>query len=212
MFHRHAQQVLKTDSNTDCILAKEMSELSFVTYLDDVQLSDGLLSGGISAAIVFACPDMGLQLPYVCSSSAAKLFIFQTFGHRFSDGAGAEVILRADASDVIVYGHSNCHLAKFLSDREHNPEEEELISKYFRYEREAQVKYYAHTLASDDQEKWLEIGRRNVLTDLKAMLLHPYIADRASKGKLRLHGWLYESEKNALEIFDPEKKRFLPPR
>lgn len=210
MFQRKAhQQVVKTDSITDCTLAKELSALPFVTYLDDVELSDGLLSGTISAAIIFACSDMGLQLPYVCSSSAARVFVFQKFGHRFSDGEGAEFILRANVSDVIVYGHSSCDLVNFLIRCEHNPQEKELISKYLGYEHAVQMRNYADTLAPDDREQWLKIGRRNVLNDLKAMLVHPVICDQASKGRLRLHGWLYDSDKKALEIFEPEKNRFV---
>lgn len=43
-------------------IAKEVAQHPFVTYLDDVQLSDGLLAGAIKNAAVNACSDMGLIL------------------------------------------------------------------------------------------------------------------------------------------------------
>lgn len=213
MFQKDAhQRVATTDSITEDALAGEVSAFSSVTYLDDVQLSDGLQSGSISAAVVFACSDMGLQLPYVCSSPAARVFVYQKFGHCLIDGEVPELTLHADVSDVIVYGHSHCELVKFLARSEHNPEEEAIISRYFGDEHAAQIKNYAGSLATGDREQWLKISRTNVLTGLKVMLLNPYIADQISRHKLRLHGWLYDSQQMVLEIFDPEKNRFLPPR
>ncbi len=210
MLYENAQSVVKTDFVTDCTLAKEMSELSSVTYLNDVQLSDRLLSGNISAAIIFAYSDMGWQLPYVCSSPAARLFLFQTFGHRFSDGGGVEAMLRADVSDVIVYGHSNCYFARLPACAgQHNAQAKTLVSKYFEFEHASQKKYYAENLESEDQALGLKLGRRNVLNEIKTMFLYPAIVGRASKGQLRFHAWLYDSENRILEIFDPKTKAFI---
>ncbi|MBX9723035.1 MAG: carbonic anhydrase [Candidatus Obscuribacterales bacterium] len=198
---------MTTDIAIDELLIEEMRALPFVTYLDDVQLSDGLLSGDIQGAMLFACSDMGLQLPYVCSSAMARLFIFQTFGHNFSDGV--RTVMCQGISEVIVYGHSNCEFLKFLAKSKHTAEEEVLISKYFRAEHKAQRKYFANHCASDDNAQWLNSCRGNVLNEIKSMLSYPEIADLASKGRLRFHAWLLRSDNNTLEIFDPALEAFV---
>ncbi|MBX9723729.1 MAG: hypothetical protein K2X81_20150 [Candidatus Obscuribacterales bacterium] len=207
MFQENPKQIITTDLAIDDLLINEMSELPCVTYLNDVQLSDGLLSGDISATMLFACSDMGVQLPYVCSSEIAKLFIFQTFGHQFS--TEARIIMCKGISDVIVYGHSNCELLKFLAKSRHTKEEEALISKYFSAEHTAQKKYLAKEFVADKHTQWLESCRTNILSKIKSMRSCPEIAELASKGSLFFHAWLLRSQDNTLEIFDPASKAFV---
>lgn len=198
---------MTNDLAIDELLINEMGELPFVTYLDDVQLSDGLLSGDISAAMLFACSDMGLQLPYVCSSAMARLFIFQTFGHNLS--AGVREMMCQGVSEVIVYGHSNCEFLKFLTKSNHTVEEEVLISKYFQAEHKSQKEYFAHQCASEDSAHWLNSCRRIVLDRVRSISSYPEIADLASNGRLRFHAWLLRSDDRTLEIFDPSLKAFV---
>lgn len=213
MVHENApQQVVNTDSGTDYSLATELSELSYVTYLDDVQLSDGLQSGSIAGAMIFACSDMGWQLPYVCSAPASNLFVFQTFGRRFAEGGAAEAMTCADVSDVIIYGHTDCQFMKFLARDEHDAAEKELIARHFQPEHSLQMKEFALQTESGIHAPWLEICRRRVLGEIASMLSHSAIADRARAGTLRFHAWLHESEKNALEVFDPSQEAFVSPQ
>lgn len=199
---------MTTDLAVDDLLATEMSQLPFVTYLDDVQLGDRLISGDISAAMLFACSDMGLHLPYVCSSATARLCVFQTFGHNYS--AEAQTVMCQGVSDVIFYGHSNCKFLKFLAKAEHTEEEEALISKYFQAEHMAQKNYLPKQFASENSEQqWLDICRRNVLNEIKSMLSYPDIEALANKGVLRFHAWFLQSDTNTLEIFDPASRAFV---
>jgi carbonic anhydrase len=199
---------MTTDLAVDDLLPAEMSQLPFLTYLDDVQLGDRLLSGDISAAVLFACSDMGLHLPYVCSSEMARLFVFQTFGHNYS--AEAQTVICQGVSDVIFYGHSNCKFLKFLAKSEHTEEEEALISKYFQAEHMAQKKYLPKQFASEiSEQQWLDICRRNVLNEIRSMLSSPDIEALANKGLLRFHAWFLRSDTNTLEIFDPALRAFV---
>ncbi|MDP3509475.1 MAG: carbonic anhydrase [Candidatus Melainabacteria bacterium] len=179
----------------------------YVTYLDDIQLSTGLMSGGVKAVAFFACSDMGWRLPYVSDLAEDRLFIFQSFGPSF---VGAfPTILKNDVSDIIVYGHTNCRFFDFLAKPEHSPEERELISRYFQHQHQDQKEFLLLNSECNSAEALLEACRRSVLVELSNILSHPNFQDYVASGNLRFHAWVHRSDENRLEIFDPDTQEFI---
>ncbi len=187
-------------------IASEVSGLSCVKYLDDIQLSDALLSGSIKNAAVIACSDMGCSIPYLCSSANVQLFLFQNFGHGFRASGLEETILMFGVENVIVYGHSACEYTKFIAEsvRGRATNNEALTSEL----EQEQLQLYSACLESEEQKPWEELARFNVLFELKNMLCDPLIASLAEQGSLKLHGWFYNSANKQLEIFDPKIRVF----
>ena len=50
----------------------------------------------------------------------------------------------------------------------------------------------------------------NVLVQLENLRTHPAVAAALSRGRLKLHGWVYSIEKGEVFAFDPERGQFLP--
>ncbi len=189
-------------ANPDTItgIARELSRFPCVSYLDDIDLSDSLLAGSIKSAAVIACSDMGCVLPYVCSSTDVKLFLFQNFGHQFATGGLVETILNSGIETVVVYGHSPCEYTRFLAKSKFSD-----LSSTSKIENQL----YAAALESDHQGAWRDVDQFKILDELKSMLADPVIAPLAAKGKLTLHGWFYNSTARQLEVFDPKKESFI---
>lgn len=189
-------------------LAKEMSELPYVSYLDDVQLSDGLLAGSIKNAALSACSDMGWLVPYVCSSANVQLFLFQNFGHQFESGGFVETVVGSAVEHVFVYGHSVCKYTKFLA-RSINDQPAGAVLK--PNETKAQFELYSAAIESNSEAVWENVGQYNVLLEMKRMLADPLIATMTTAGILEAHAWFYNSTTHQLEVFDPAREAFIRP-
>lgn len=190
---------MPNSANTVDGIADEISKHPCVTCLDDVQLSDSLVSGAMENAAVVACSDMGAWVPYVCSSPSVKLFLFQNFGHHFESGGMVDTIVGTDIQNVVVYGHSDCEYIKFLAKPENSD----------KTKTAEQRQLYAAALESDSQAAWKTVGQYNVLVELKQMLANPIIGPLAASGKVNLHGWFYDAVAAQIEVFDPKKKAFI---
>lgn len=202
------EQASKPSANSaDAIngIAKELSEFSCVRYLDDLQLSDGLLSGAIKSAAVIACSDMGGLVPYVCSSANVQLFLFQNFGHDFATGGFVETVVGQGVEDVVVYGHSLCEYTKFRAKASIDQPARDFQS----CESRGGLELYSVALDSDSETVWKDVGRFNVLWQMKRLLADPRISPIAEQGRLKVHGWFYESGENQLEVFDPINRAFM---
>lgn len=195
-------------SNTINGIAKEVSKLPNVCYLDDVQLSDGLLDGTIKSAAVIACSDMGWLVPYVCSSDKVQLELFQNFGHRFNTGGLVETIIRSDLERVIVYGHSVCEYTRFRAQSVNNKPESCCSDSQ---KRELETKLYSLALESDNESLWSQVGQFNVLNELMEMLSTQDIQQAIKRKKFSVHGWFYRSKTQQLEVFEPEQQKFIVP-
>ncbi len=190
-------------------IAKELSSFPCVSFLNDLQLSDGLLGGTIKNAAVIACSEMGWLVPYVCSSASVELFLFQNFGHSFATGGFVETVVGRGVENVVVYGHSGCEYAKYVAKSVIDKPTED-----FRQSAEIidRLQLYSAALESDSETLWEKVGRFNVLCELREMLADPVIASIAAQGKLKIHGWFYKSSESLLEVFDPKHQAFIGQR
>lgn len=189
--------------------ARTISLSPNVSYIDDVQLSDGLLSGSIKNAAVVACSDMGWLVPYVCSSADVQLHLFQNFGHRVATGGFVENIFRAKIQNVIVYGHSVCEYTRYLADpKRANARDSHLPDGLDRLREE----FYSNALESNSEEAWDAVGKFNVLCEISQLIREPLLKPLLSSGKLNIHGWFYKSEGRRLEVLEPTLEKFIVPK
>ncbi|MBI1270009.1 hypothetical protein GC174_06230 [bacterium] len=187
-------------------IAFRLSNFGGGEFLDDLQLSDGLVSGSIASAAVIACSDMGWLLRYVCSDESVNLHLFQNFGHRFDTGGFLETMVDSKVERVVIYGHSPCEYARFRA----RAMVEHRSSDFSNDEKSGDLlEVYSLALESDDQSIWQNVGRYNVLFELMKMAEHPAIEAACSKGMLKLHGWFFNAESAQLEVFDSSKAKFV---
>lgn len=196
----------KNPANTIKGIAKELSKFPCVSCLDDVQLSDGLLGGSIPKAAVIACSDMGWLVPYVCSSAKVQLLLFQNFGHRFDTGGFVEALVESNVGNVVVYGHSVCQYTRFLARSYFDKRSGDSLQPA---PDNHHLQLYSDALQSDSETLWEKVGQFNVLSELKRMLTDPIVAPLAASGKLKMHGWFFDSVHRQLQVFDPKKEAFV---
>ncbi len=199
---------MPNSANTIDGIANEISKHSCVSYLDDVQLSDGLLAGSIKNAAVIACSDMGWLVPYVCSSAKVQLFLFQNFGHQFESGGFVETVVGSGVEHVFVYGHSVCEYTKYLA---RSIDDQPVGAVLKPNETKDQLELYSAAIESDSEAVWESVGKYNVLLELKRMLADPLIATKTTTGTLKAHAWFYNSTTHQLEVFDPAREVFIIP-
>ena len=200
---------MKSSNDAFNLLADRLSDFRGVEFLDDLQLSDGLVSGSIAGAAVIACSDMGWLLRYVCSDDSVNLHLFQNFGHRFDTGGFFETIIDSKVEQVVVYGHSPCDYSRFRA----RALVEQPSSNFFDDDKSGEMlEVYSLAVDSDDESIWQKVGRYNVLFELLKMAEHPAIEAACSKGMLKLHGWFFNAESAQLEVFDPSKAKFVEQR
>lgn len=186
---------MNRDMFEDGDIAEQLSGLPFVTYLDDIQLCDGLCSGSISGAVVVACPDMGARLPFVCSVMTAPLLVIQTFGLSGIESDFEQINANFDFSDVIFYGHSDCRWMFPFDGLE--------VS-------DALKEPFAHQCISSaaKEASSLTLARRSVLCQMK-QALSCSVVNGLAMNKKRFHAWFHNSSNNTLEVFDPSCGAFL---
>jgi carbonic anhydrase len=190
-------------------LALEVSGFPSVSFLNDVELSDGLLEGSIKSAAVIACSDMGWLVPYVCSSANVQLFLFQNFGHSFATGGFVETVVGRGVERAVVYGHSASEYTKYFARSVVDQPAQHILQSP---ESKSRLQLYSAALESDSETLWEQVGRYNVLSELKGMLADPVIGPVAAEGKLKIHGWFYKSAESLLEVFDPKHQAFIGQR
>lgn len=190
-------------------LANELSRVPCIRYLDSIELSDGLISGDIRQCILVACSDMGANLPYVCSVMDVNLLLFQNFGHSTSM-SNIDALLFESASDLVVYGHTDCMFLRLLALPDKESEERQiLLRKHFQFESELLIHQYRSQSGCDEHTVWKRLSEWRVMRELQLVLANPQIRDRFEAGQLDLHGWVHDVEENVLEVFDPEKQAFV---
>lgn len=53
-------------------------------------------------------------------------------------------------------------------------------------------------------------GRVHLIAQLDKLRRYPWLARRLASGRLRLHGWFYDTETGAVWTLDPETRSFVP--
>jgi len=195
------------DTTNTTNLYEELSLVPAVKLLTDIDLSDGLAAGSISYAVLVCCSGMGLSLPYVCRDENARILTFQSFGHKCSYSAIAELLANDLVSNLIVYGHSNCEFTRFLQKaREQGSSEEQLLRQWDPSACEEVESGQIWRFFTGDN--WLLMNELQVLAELKAVLQYPNVLARAESGKLSLHGWMYHEKIRKLQVYHPGVGRF----
>jgi len=111
-------------------------------------------------------------------------------------------------TDIVICGHSNCGAMAAISScqcLDHLP----AVAHWLRYADAAKVIVESREHATP-QERADDLVRENVIAQLSNIRTHPAVALALAQGNLRLHGWIYDIEKGAIDALDGGTKRFVP--
>jgi carbonic anhydrase len=174
------------------------------------ELFSRLSEGQHPEACFIACADSRIDPNLMTNATPGQLFILRNAGNIvpcYGTGNNSELGVK----DVIVCGHTDCGAIKGILNPDkigHMP----TLKDWLRHADSAAeiVKdHYSH-LSCDALTT--VAAEESVLVQREHLRTLPVVASRLSRGRLRLHGWMYKFETGEVYVYDSESGQFEPMR
>ncbi|MCX5270059.1 MULTISPECIES: carbonic anhydrase [Streptomyces] len=190
---------------------------SFPAKIADHQQDFANLARGQRPMAVFvSCSDSRVIPSLITGARPGEIFELRTAGnivprYRASASCGVAASLEfavkaLQVPDIIVCGHSHCGAVQGLMHRQ-SLESLPLMQRWLAgagHIRERLVAARAKSLGDDP----VEVTQRHLLTQLDHLRSYPWIAQRLSAGRLRLHGWYYTVDTGEVLACQPGSREF----
>jgi len=173
-----------------------------------------LVKEGQQPKILFlGCSDSRVVPDLLTSTEPGDLFVIRNVGAIVPpyDGsygihgttAGIEfAVMALQVNTIVVCGHSHCGAASLAYDGV--PKNAVNLAAWIKLLDEA-------LLPPPKTEDLLRrVEKRSIILQLERLMGYPMIYERVIAKQLTLHGWYYVIEKGEIDIFDIEKKCFIP--
>jgi carbonic anhydrase len=180
------------------------------------ELFERLAEGQSPETLFITCADSRIDPCLLTNSQPGELFILRNAGNlvppygavRGGEAASIEfAVAGLGVKDVVVCGHSHCGAMKGLltpPPAEDFPALTDWLSHAQATKRIMRDKYCEH-----DATQKLNIAiQENVLAQLENLRTHPAVASALSRGRLKLHGWVYKIETGEVFGYDPATLQF----
>ena len=165
--------------------------------------------------LLIGCSDSRVVPDLLLGTSPGDLFVVRNVGafvppfeadEQFHGTSAAieYAVLVLGVTDIVVCGHSHCGAVRALYD-EPDPEAPH-IRRWLSLGRPARME----TDGEPDGPTLRRSERRNVAVQLERLLTYPMVRDRAERGDLSLHGWLYVIEDGQVLALDVDRGEFSP--
>ncbi|MFI8320375.1 MULTISPECIES: carbonic anhydrase [Streptomyces] len=190
---------------------------SFPAKIADHQQDFANLARGQRPMAVFvSCSDSRVIPSLITGARPGEIFELRTAGnivprYRASASCGVAASLEfavkaLQVPDIIVCGHSHCGAVQGLMHRQ-SLESLPLMQRWLAgagHIRERLVAPRAKSLGDDP----VEVTQRHLLTQLDHLRSYPWIAQRLTAGRLRLHGWYYTVDTGEVLACQPGSREF----
>ena len=175
-----------------------------------------LVEQGQSPGTLFiGCSDSRVMPDLLLGTGPGELFVVRNVGafvppfeadDQFHGTSAAieYAVLVLSVTDIVVCGHSHCGAVRALYD-DPDPAAPH-IRRWLSLGRDARIE----TDGEPDAATLRRSERRNVAAQLQRLLTYPMVRERAEKGTLSLHGWLYVIEDGQVLGLDVESGQFEP--
>ncbi|MCE0488666.1 carbonic anhydrase [Pantoea sp. Mb-10] len=179
-------------------------------------LFKSLASNQNPKALFISCSDSRLVPELVTQQEPGQLFVIRNAGNIVPPfgpepgGVSATIeyaVLALGVSEIIICGHSNCGAMNAIAsnaDLEHMP----AVDHWLHYANAA--KAVVDERQYDNVETRLtEMVKENVIAQLNNIKTHPSVSVALRKGKLRLHGWVYDIESGKIMALTKGGESFI---
>jgi carbonic anhydrase len=181
-------------------------------------LFESLADGQHPQALFITCSDSRINPNLITSTQPGDLFIVRNAGNIVPPhGAGQSgeeasiefAIAGLGVQDIVLCGHSHCGALKGLLHPESLKDMPAVASWLGNAEatRRIMKEKYADRTGAAQLTTAVE---ENVLVQLENLRTHPAVASALSRGKLKLHGWVYKFETGQVFAYDAASGQFLP--
>jgi carbonic anhydrase len=165
--------------------------------------------------LFITCSDSRIDPSLITQTEPGELFICRNVGnivppHVITAGGITASIEYAveilNVKDVVVCGHTDCGAIKgamypdSISSLHH-------VSNWLGHSAAAQAKVKARH-GELCEENTLEVIQENVVLQLKHLETHPSVATALAKGKMQLHGWVYDIAEGEITFYDEKTTTF----
>lgn len=181
-------------------------------------LFERLAGGQHPQALFITCSDSRINPNLITSTQPGDLFIVRNAGNIIPPhGAGQSgeeasiefAVAALGVQDIVLCGHSHCGALKGLLHPE-SLKELPAVSAWLGHAestRRIMKEKYAERTGAAQLTTAVE---ENVLVQLENLRTHPAVASALSRGKVKLHGWVYKFETGQVFAYDAKSGQFLP--
>ena len=182
------------------------------------ELFERLANGQHPETLFITCSDSRINPNLITQTDPGDLFIIRNAGnivpaHGAANGGEGATIEFAVAGlgikDIIVCGHSHCGAMNGLLHPESLKDLPAMTAWLSHAEATRRIIHDKYAERTGEALLTTTV-EENVLVQMENLRTHPVVAAGLSKGKLKLHGWVYKIETGQVFAYDPERGQFVP--
>lgn len=169
---------------------------------------------------IVACADSRVDPAILLQADPGDLFIirnvanlvppYEREGHYHGTSAALEfAVQHLQVDHLIVLGHAHCGGIRSLF-AEGAEAEEGFVPPWMSLVRSAYLRVEGTMPDASLEIKARHCEQSAVLVSLENLMTFPFISERVSDGRLRLHGWHIDIRSCELQIYDPTEQQFQP--
>ena len=182
------------------------------------ELFERLANGQHPETLFITCSDSRINPNLITQTDPGDLFIIRNAGnivpaHGAANGGEGATIEFAVAGlgikDIIVCGHSHCGAMNGLLHPESLKDLPAMTAWLSHAEATRRIIHDKYAERTGEALLTTTV-EENVLVQMENLRTHPVVAAGLSKGKLKLHGWVYKIETGQVFAYDPERGQVVP--
>ncbi len=166
--------------------------------------------------LFISCSDSRMVPELVTQREPGDLFVIRNAGNIVPSfgpepgGVSATVeyaVAALGVTDVVICGHSDCGAMTAVATckcLDHMP----AVANWLRYADSAKLVNESREHA-DERERIDSMVRENVIAQLNNLKTHPSVALALARGRLKLHGWVYDIESGSIDALDSTTRQFV---
>ena len=182
------------------------------------ELFDSLTKGQSPSAMFITCSDSRVVPTLMTQTGPGDLFMLRNAGNLVPPygplhGAEAAAIEYAievlKVKDIIICGHTHCGAMKAVLDPA-SLEKLPATRNWLVYAEATRHLMATHYHDLPNGEKLETCVEENVLVQIENLRTHPSVLAALSRGRLKLHAWVYEIESGNVLAFDGDRGQYVP--
>lgn len=171
------------------------------------------------STLVVACCDSRTDPSIIMQCEPGDIFVVRTIanivppyepdeGYHGISAAVEYAVRSLKVSDIIILGHSSCGGVRALLEGG-GEYDGEFLGKWVSILNPARDQVLAN-FDTIDEKACTAMEMAGILTSMENLMSFPWLAERAEKGDLTLHGWYFDMECGQLFSYLPQTKSFEP--
>jgi carbonic anhydrase len=199
-------------------LVRGIHQFQTAHFSEHEDLFAQLSKGQQPETLLITCSDSRIVPDLLTQTQPGDLFVIRNAGNIIppygaaNGGEGATIEFAVSALNVehiIIMGHSHCGAMKGLLKPE-DLSELPLVAAWLKHAEATRRVVKENYLDCEGEDLLNAAIKENVLIQLDNLRTYPAVVARMVRGKLTLHGWIYQIETGKILAFDPSLSQFVP--